>query len=280
MWNVDSDEERRLIERLRKAIHGAMPASTSGPSRSRRVAKKKKLLADWQSDLTYMDLMKSSDSRTVRLFAAEAAYAESIFRDAIGDRAASLTALHEALRLKPDYAPAILSIGSIEYQRKRRARGRRLFFSLLALPEDTKDLSEIIDKAGSFLIDIEEYADALQLFREGASKFPKVAEFQEGIGCCAGHEGFIDEALAAGRRAIELDPHNSAYVSDLGWTLLLAERYQEAEATLLRATAMNPSNERARANLEYCRDQMAKRSVRQNKKASVSSSFTKMIPME
>jgi len=22
MWNVDSDEERRLIERLRKAIHG------------------------------------------------------------------------------------------------------------------------------------------------------------------------------------------------------------------------------------------------------------------
>ena len=176
MWNVDSDEERRLIERLRKAIHGAMPASTSGPSRSRRVAKKKKLLADWQSELTYMDLMKSSDSRTVRLFAAEAAYAESIFRDAIGDRAASLTALHEALRLKPDYAPAILSIGSIEYQRKRRARGRRLFFSLLALPEDTEDLSEIIDKAGSFLIDIEEYADGLQLFREAASKFPEVAK--------------------------------------------------------------------------------------------------------
>src|SRR2546421_448364 len=83
-----------------------------------------------------------------------------------------------------------------------RGRGRRLFFSLLSLPEDTEDLSEIIDKARSFLIEIEQYADGLQLFREAASKFPEVAEFQEGIGCCAGHKGFIDEALAAGRRAI------------------------------------------------------------------------------
>ena len=82
----------------------------------------------------------------------------------------------EALTLKPVYAPAILSIGSVEYQRKHRAKGRRLFFSLLALPEDTEVLSEIIDKAGSFLIDIEEYADGLQLFREAASKFPEVAK--------------------------------------------------------------------------------------------------------
>src|SRR5437016_5966388 len=173
-----------------------------------------------------MDVMKLRNSQTARLFAVEAAYAESIFRDAIGDTAASLAALREALTLKPDYAPAILSMGSVEYQRKRRARGRRLFFSLLSLPEDTEDLSEIIDKAGSFLIEIEQYADGLQLFREAASKFPEVAEFQEGIGCCAGHKGFIDEALAAGRRAIDLDPHNSAYMSDLGWTLLLAERYK------------------------------------------------------
>ena len=64
--------------------------------------------------------------------------------------------------------------------------------------------------------------------------------------------------------AIELDPHNFAYVSDLGWTLLLAERYQEAEATLLRATAMNPSNDRAQANLEYCREQMVERCLCHN----------------
>jgi len=201
---------------------------------------------------------RSKESRTAEQFAVEAAYAESIFRNALGDSAASIAALLKALTLKPDYAPVLLSMGSVQYQRKRRAEGRRLFLSLLALPEDTEDLAEIIDEAGSFLISIEEYADGLEFYREAARRFSADAVFQQGIGCCAGHEGFIEEALAASRRAVELDPENVAYVSDLGWTLVLAECYQQAEATLQRAVRMDPSNERAVANLEYCRARMAK----------------------
>ena len=206
-----------------------------------------------------MKLMRSRDSRTEGPFWAEAAYADSIFRSALGDQAAARAALREALKLKPDYAPAILSMGSVEYQRKRRAAGKRLFFSLLSLPEDTEDLAMIIDKAGAFLIDIEEYFDGLELFRAASLKFPDVAAFQQGIGCCAGHEGFIEEALTASRQAVELDPDDPASVSDLGWTLVLAERYREAEATLLRATTMNGSNRLAQTNLEYCREKIAER---------------------
>lgn len=200
---------------------------------------------------------KSKESRTAEQFAAAAEYAESIFRNALGDSAASIAALQKALTLKPDYAPALLSMGSVEYQRKRRAAGRRLFLSLLALPKNTRDLAEIIDEAGSFLIGIEEYADGFEFYREAARRFSADAAFQQGIGCCAGHEGFIQEALAASRRAIELDPANAAYVSDLGWTLVLAKRYQQAEATLQRAVRMDPSNEGAVANLEYCRMKIA-----------------------
>jgi len=86
---------------------------------------------------------RSKESRTAEQFAVEAAYAESIFRNALGDSAASIAALLKALTLKPDYAPVLLSMGSVQYQRKRRAEGRRLFLSLLALPEDTEDLAEI-----------------------------------------------------------------------------------------------------------------------------------------
>jgi tetratricopeptide (TPR) repeat protein len=201
-------------------------------------------------------------------FAAEAAYAESIFRNALGDTAASITALQQALTFKPDYAPAILSMGSVEYQRQRQVEGKRLFFSLLSLPRGTEDLCKIIDEAGSFLIGVNEYADGLELFREAARKFPHVAAFQQGISCCAGHEGFIEEALAASRRAMELDPENAAYVSDLGWTLVLAKRYHEAEAAFLRALAMDPSNERAQANLQYCRENSSKRSSTAARKAA------------
>ncbi|MGH7828462.1 MAG: hypothetical protein ACREQ7_25180 [Candidatus Binatia bacterium] len=202
---------------------------------------------------------RSKNSQTAVQFAAESAYAESIFRTALGDTAASIAALQEALMFKPDYAPAILSMGSVEYQRQRRANGKRVFLSLLSLPQETEDLCKIIDEAGSFLIGANEYADGLELYREAARTFPDVAEFQQGLACCAGHEGVIDEALAASRRAVDLDPNNAAYVSDLGWTLVLAERFQEAEVRFQRALVMDPTNERAQANLEYCRERMAER---------------------
>ena len=202
---------------------------------------------------------RSTYSDTSALFAAEAAYAESIFRSSLGDTSASIAALEQALSFRPDYAPAILSMGSVEYQRGRKRHGKRLFLSLLSLPKDTTDLCQIIDEAGSFLIGMENCADGLDLFRGAAREFPNVAAFHQGIGCCAGNKGLLDEALAASQRAIELEPENATHVCDLGWTLLLAERYQEADAMFRRAIAMDPANERAQGNLGYCREKMAKR---------------------
>ena len=193
------------------------------------------------------------------LFDAEAAYAQSIVSGALGDQSASIEALERSLYFMPGYAPAILSMGSVEYQRGRRAKGKRLFLSLLALQWDTADLCKIIDEAGDFLIQMENYADGLELYREAARAFPDVAVFHQGIGYCADKEGLMDEALAASQRAVELQPENAAYVSDLGWTLVRAERYPEAEEMFHRALGIDPSNERAKANLDYCKKKMAKR---------------------
>ena len=205
---------------------------------------------------------QATDSDTSELFAAEGAYAESIFRSSLGDVSASIAALEQALSAKPDYAPAILSMGSVEYQRGNKYDGRRLFFSLLSLPKDATELCQIIDEAGGFLIGLKNYVDGLELFRAAAQAFPHIAAFHQGIACCAGHEGLQDEALAASQRAVELEPENAVYVSDLGWTLLVAERYKDAEAMFCEAIAMDPSNERAQANLVYCRQKMAKRTRR------------------
>jgi len=81
-----------------------------------------------------------------QLFQAEAQYAESILRDALGDVEASIAAARCALEIKPDYAPAVLTMGSIEYQRGRETEGRRLFRSLLSLPDQSEDLWEVIDQ--------------------------------------------------------------------------------------------------------------------------------------
>ena len=102
-------------------------------------------------------------SYTKQDFYDEAEYADSILRSALGDHEGSIAALRRSLECKPTYAPAILSLGSVEYQLGKRAEGQELFRSLLSLPKNTPDLCEIIDEAGSFLINIGAYKDGLDL---------------------------------------------------------------------------------------------------------------------
>jgi Flp pilus assembly protein TadD len=198
------------------------------------------------------------------LFEAEAAYADSIFRTATGDVKGAIVALRRALEFAPRYAPAIFSLGTVKYQRGNRAEGRRLFHSLLSYQNDTPDLVGLIDHAGDFLIGLAAYEDGLDLYRAAALRFPDVAVFHQGVGCCAGHRGLHEQAVDASRRALELEPGNQKLVNDLGWSLLEAGRLPEAEETLARAVAMDPGDERACENLRFCKTKLAKEAATPN----------------
>jgi Tfp pilus assembly protein PilF len=188
-----------------------------------------------------------------RLFEAEAAYAESIFRGAIGDMEASIAAAERALEIKADYPAAVLTMGSIEYQRGRPDEGARLFSKLLSLPDENGDLWELIDKAGDFLIQEKWYAEGMELYQAAVVRFPGRAVLYQGLGCCAGHQGFFDKAIEASQRALKLEPDRQDMTNDFGWSLFEAGRLEEAEEVLLRAVAMDPSDELARENLRICR---------------------------
>jgi tetratricopeptide (TPR) repeat protein len=194
-----------------------------------------------------------------QLFEAEAQYAESIFRNALGDIEASIAAAQRALEIKPDYAPAILTMGSIEYQRGREAKGKRLFHSLLSLPDEFGDLWQVIDKAGNFLIQSKKYREALEIYKGAVSRFPDRAVIYQGLGCCAGHQGLFDEAMAASRKALDLEPDRQDLTNDLGWSLFEAGRLKEAEEMLLRAVAMDASDHLARENLRLCQAALSKK---------------------
>ena len=211
------------------------------------------LIRNWQGSE-----WDNSDDRW-NLFEAEGAYADSMFRTATGDSEGSIRALERALSFKPDYAPAILSIGSVEYQRGRKEEGRRLLLSLVEFPDATPDLAELIDEAGTFLIQKKEYEDGIALYRAAAERFPDTAVFHSGLGCCAGHLDRHEEALDASRRAVELEPDNQAYVNDLGWSQVLAGRLDEAVETLERAVSMDPSDKLARENLARCKTKILER---------------------
>lgn len=196
---------------------------------------------------------KEESEELWRLFEAEAAYAESIFASAMGDMEASIAAAERALKMKPDYPPAVLTMGSIEYQRGRPDEGARLFSTLLSLPDEAGDLWEVIDKAGSFLIQEERYGEGLELFQAAVRRFSARATLYQGLGCCAGHQGLFDKAIEASRRALELEPDNQRLMNDLGWSLFQAGRLEEAEQVLSEAVAMDPVDELPRENLRLCK---------------------------
>jgi len=53
--------------------------------------------------------------------------------------------------------------------------------------------------------------------------------------------GRFDEAVAAGKRAEELDPLSAIISADTGWNLLMARRYDEAIAQLKYALTLDPN---------------------------------------
>jgi len=193
------------------------------------------------------------EAKEGRLFEAEAAYAESIFHDSTGDIEASIAAAERALRIKPDYPPAILTMGSIEYQRGRPDEGARLFSTLLSLSDQSGDLWEVIDKAGDFLIQEERYEEGFELYQAAVERFRGRAVLYQGLGCCAEHQGMFEKAVEASCRSLELEPDNQELTNDLGWCLFQAGRLKEAEEVLLKAVAMDPSDELARENLRLCK---------------------------
>ncbi|MBI4482677.1 MAG: tetratricopeptide repeat protein [Acidobacteria bacterium] len=145
-----------------------------------------------------------------------------------------------ALAIDPLFAPALLTVGSLEYEMGRPEEAMDLFFTLTTLPEETEDLAEIVVEAGDFLIDHEEISGALDLSEAAVLAYPRVALFHNSLSYCLGKLGRHDKALEHARRAVELEPNNHKLANDLGWSLVEAGSYDEAQPVLERAIALSP----------------------------------------
>lgn len=84
------------------------------------------------------------------------------------------------LAIDPEYAPAMLTVGSLEYQYGRVQEVMSLFLKLITCPADTEDLHEIIGRAGDFLLDQGDHANAGQLYALAVQAYPHVAEHHVG----------------------------------------------------------------------------------------------------
>ena len=201
----------------------------------------------------------TEDEPGARLFMAEAAYAQSIVQSALGDLDACIASLEQSLEHVPTYAPAILALGSIDYQLDDLEQGRRRLFSLLDLADHEQekgapDLAEILDLAGDFLISRYDYRDGFELYRRATDRFPDIAALHQGLCLCAGKQGHQDIALAAAEAALALKPDNQELINDMGWTLYERGEPERALPFLQRAVELDPQDALAAENLRICRE--------------------------
>jgi tetratricopeptide (TPR) repeat protein len=178
---------------------------------------------------------------------------------ALGDLDACITSLEQSLELVPTYAPAILALGSIDYQLDDPEQGRRRLFSLLDLADherhaEAPDLAEILDHAGDFLISRSDYRDGFELYQRAVAHFPDAAALHQGLCLCAGHQGHHEVALAAAEAALALEPDNQELVNDMGWTLYERGEPDRALPFLQRAVELDPQDALAAENLRICRE--------------------------
>jgi tetratricopeptide (TPR) repeat protein len=155
-----------------------------------------------------------------------------------------------ALAIDPLFAPALLTVGSLEYQCGRRDAAMQMFLALVNLPAPEPDLAEIVEKAAGLLIESGDVDHALQLYQQAAGRHPGVAAYWSGVSYCLARCGKMTEAVNAARRAVTLEPDNPVLLNDLGWTMVEAGQYAEARAVLQQAVALaDPGFDLPRQNL-------------------------------
>jgi serine/threonine-protein kinase len=85
-----------------------------------------------------------------------------------------------------------------------------------------------------------DFARALEQFELASRGEPNNAELADVVGLVLRREGRWDEAIASLERASALDPRSSFVLTDLGEEYLLMRRYTEAERALDRGAALSP----------------------------------------
>jgi tetratricopeptide (TPR) repeat protein len=201
--------------------------------------------------------LPAEQRRAAAQWAHDSAHASMLMAHAVNKPDLVHPAWHDAaapLAIDPEYAPAMITVGSLEYQYGRIDEAMALFLKLTTLPADTEDLEEIIDKAGDFLIDQDDHVHAGQLYAAAVRSYPRVALYHVGLGYCAAEGGRIEESVAHHRRAVELEPNSYLHLNDLGHSLLKGRQYDEAEEVLQRAVQLAPPDYAlAKGNLAHLR---------------------------
>jgi serine/threonine-protein kinase len=85
-----------------------------------------------------------------------------------------------------------------------------------------------------------DYEAALEAFGRAAEDLPNDSQVREGIAYIRRRQGRFDDAVRELEKALELDPESSRVAAELGQTLMVLRRYEQADHLYARAIDLAP----------------------------------------
>src|SRR5499427_3262223 len=213
---------------IAKAIADTLQAKLTG-------AERQLIAGQPTSDLTAYELYLKGRSfwgkrGSDNLRQAIAFYEQAIARDP--NYALAYSGLAEAYVILPNYTAVVAS---------REAFSKAKAAAVKALQLDEK-LAEAHTALADVLFDDLDMAGSIAEFQRAIALNPNYATAHQWYGCDPLRAiGRFDEAIAEGKRAVELDPLSPIINSDLGRTLAIARRYDEAIAQLRKTLEIDPT---------------------------------------
>ncbi|MFQ6130947.1 MAG: hypothetical protein ACE5R4_02815 [Armatimonadota bacterium] len=95
---------------------------------------------------------------------------------------------------------------------------------------------------------------ALAAYKRIVEQHPDCPEGRHGLGLCLGFKGLLDGSIRELEIAAELAPLSTEILLDLAKTYLMNEMYVEGETTFGKVLKIDPDNDEAKKQLEYCRE--------------------------
>ncbi|HJS32354.1 MAG TPA: tetratricopeptide repeat protein, partial [Alphaproteobacteria bacterium] len=195
---------------------------------------------------------------------AEMAYRDALkaapdFAEAITNLAELLMARHDdagdgeaeslvanALRIRADFVPALLSLGRLNERRKRWPEAAAAFVRAnAAAPDDPA----ILRRLAHALFKVERFSQAEATYRALLARAPGGAGDLNDLCVTLGAQGRYDEAVALIRGGLDRHPDHAALRLTLGTLLLRRHQMDEAIPALEVAVRMAPDDVMGRLNL-------------------------------
>jgi TolB-like protein/Tfp pilus assembly protein PilF len=219
IFAVESDIAKTIADTLQAKLTGE---------------EKQSIAAQPTSDLTAYELYLKGRSLWSKRGGENLRQAIGFYEQAIAhdpNYALAYTGLAEAYVILPIYTEVA----------PREAYSKAKTSVLRALQLDDK-LAEAHTALADVLFGDLDMAGSIAEFQRAIALNPNYATAHQWYGCDPLRAlGRFDEAIAEGKRAVELDPLSPVINSDLGWTLFMARRYDEAIAQFRKTLEIDPT---------------------------------------